>query len=154
MNAVCWLIALVILLVIEAATLGLTTIWFAGGALIALIASMFGANFWVQMGCFILVSLILLIFTRPAAVRYMNKDTLKTNVEGVVGMEAVVTEDIDNLLGTGKASLNGNPWTARSETADIRIAAGTTVEVIRVEGVKLIVKEKVSDKSKEVKENG
>ena len=83
----------------------------------------------------------------------MNKDTLKTNVESVAGQEAVVTEEIDNLLGTGKALLNGNPWTARSEAAEKKISAGATVEVIRVEGVKLIVREIVREKeSKEAEE--
>ena len=82
--AVYWLIALVVLLVIEAATLGLATIWFAGGALIALIAAMCGAGFVIQMVCFLVVSLILLIFTRPVAVRFLNKDTLKTNVDRVI----------------------------------------------------------------------
>ena len=72
--AVYWLIALVVLLVIEAATLGLATIWFAGGALIALIAAMCGDGFVIQMVCFLVVSLILLIFTRPVAVRFLNKD--------------------------------------------------------------------------------
>ena len=92
--AVYWLIALVVLLVIEAATLGLATIWFAGGALIALIAAMCGAGFVIQMVCFLVVSLILLIFTRPVAVRFLNKDTLKTNVDRVIGMEGIVAEEI------------------------------------------------------------
>ena len=100
--AVYWLIALVVLLVIEAATLGLATIWFAGGALIALIAAMCGAGFVIQMVCFLVVSLILLIFTRPVAVRFLNKDTLKTNVDRVIGMEGIVAEEISNLAGTGK----------------------------------------------------
>ena len=95
--AVYWLIALVVLLVIEAATLGLATIWFAGGALIALIAAMCGAGFVIQMVCFLVVSLILLIFTRPVAVRFLNKDTLKTNVDRVIGMEGIVAEEISNL---------------------------------------------------------
>ena len=80
MYAIIWLAALVILLLAEALTLGLTTIWFAGGALIALIAALVGANVWVQLGIFLAVSLLLLIFTRPAALRYMNKSTLKTNL--------------------------------------------------------------------------
>ena len=113
--AVYWLIALVVLLVIEAATLGLATIWFAGGALIALIAAMCGAGFVIQMVCFLVVSLILLIFTRPVAVRFLNKDTLKTNVDRVIGMEGIVAEEISNLAGTGKVSLGGNTWTARTE---------------------------------------
>ena len=141
--AVYWLIALVVLLVIEAATLGLATIWFAGGALIALIAAMCGAGFVIQMVCFLVVSLILLIFTRPVAVRFLNKDTLKTNVARVIGMEAIVAqEEISNLAGTGKVSLGGNTWTARTESEGGIIPKETVVEVLRVEGVKLIVKVK------------
>ena len=100
-----WLIALVVFLVIEAATLGLATIWFAGGALVALIAAMCGAGIVIQIVLFLVVSLVLLFFTRPLAVRFLNKDTLKTNVDRVVGMEGVVTEEISNLAGTGKVSL-------------------------------------------------
>ena len=92
-----WLIALVVFLVIEAATLGLATIWFAGGALVALIAAMCGAGIVIQIVLFLVVSLVLLFFTRPFAVRFLNKDTLKTNVDRVVGMEGVVTEELSNL---------------------------------------------------------
>lgn len=142
MNAICWLAALVVLLIIEAVTLGLATIWFAGGALIALISALCGAGIWIQMVCFLAVSLILLLFTRPAAVRFLNRDTVRTNVESVIGQEAIVTEAIDNLLGQGRASLRGNPWTARAEIPEEKIPEGTTVEVVRVEGVKLIVRRK------------
>lgn len=106
--AVYWLIALIVFLVIEAVTLGLATIWFAGGALVALIAAMCGAGIVIQIVLFLVVSLVLLFFTRPLAVRFLNKDTLKTNVDRVVGMEGVVTEEISNLAGTGKVSLGGN----------------------------------------------
>ena len=133
-----WLIALVVFLVIEAATLGLATIWFAGGALVALIAAMCGAGIVL----FLVVSLVLLFFTRPFAVRFLNKDTLKTNVDRVVGMEGVVTEEISNLAGTGKVSLGGNIWTARTENEGGTIPVDTVVAVLRVEGVKLIVKVK------------
>ena len=135
-----WLIALVVFLVIEAATLGLATIWFAGGALVALIAAMCGAGIVIVL--FLVVSLVLLFFTRPFAVRFLNKDTLKTNVDRVVGMEGVVTEEISNLAGTGKVSLGGNIWTARTENEGGTIPVDTVVAVLRVEGVKLIVKVK------------
>ena len=138
--AVYWLIALVVFLVIEAATLGLATIWFAGGALIALIAAMCGAGIVVQMVLFLVISLVLLIFTRPFAVRFLSKDTLKTNVDRVIGMEGVVTEEISNLAGTGKVSLGGNVWTARTENEGGTIPVDAVVAVLRVEGVKLIVK--------------
>ena len=139
MYAIIWLAALVILLLAEALTLGLTTIWFAGGALIALIAALVGANVWVQLGIFLAVSLLLLIFTRPAALRYMNKSTLKTNVDSLTGEVGVVSERIDNLEATGKVKLNDVLWTARSEDGTV-IEEGAVVEISRVEGVKLIVK--------------
>lgn len=137
-----WLIALVVFLVIEAATLGLATIRFAGGALVALIAAMCGAGIVIQIVLFLVVSLVLLFFTRPFAVRFLNKDTLKTNVDRVVGMEGVVTEEISNLAGTGKVSIGGNMWTARTENEGGTIPVDAVVTVLRVEGVKLIVKVK------------
>ena len=145
MYAIIWLAALVILLLAEALTLGLTTIWFAGGALIALIAALVGANVWVQLGIFLAVSLLLLIFTRPAALRYMNKSTLKTNVDSLTGEVGVVSERIDNLEATGKVKLNDVIWTARSEDGTV-IEEGAVVEISRVEGVKLIVKMKEEEK--------
>lgn len=138
--AVYWLVALVVFLVIEAVTLGLATIWFAGGALVALIAAMCGAGLGIQVASFLVVSLVLLIFTRPFAVRFLSKDTLKTNVDRVIGMEGVVTEEISNLAGTGKVSLGGNIWTARTENEGGTIPVDAVVAVLRVEGVKLIVK--------------
>lgn len=140
--AVYWLIALIVFLVIEAATLGLATIWFAGGALVALIVAMCGAGLGIQVASFLVVSLVLLIFTRPFAVRFLSKDTLKTNVDRVIGMEGVVTEEISNLAGTGKVSLGGNIWTARTENEGGTIPVDAVVAVLRVEGVKLIVKVK------------
>ncbi len=142
MYAIIWLAALVILLLAEALTLGLTTIWFAGGALIA---ALVGANVWVQLGIFLAVSLLLLIFTRPAALRYMNKSTLKTNVDSLTGEVGVVSERIDNLEATGKVKLNDVLWTARSEDGTV-IEEGAIVEISRVEGVKLIVKMKEEEK--------
>lgn len=140
--AVYWLIALIVFLVIEAATLGLATIWFAGGALVALIVAMCGVGLGIQVASFLVVSLVLLIFTRPFAVRFLSKDTLKTNVDRVIGMEGVVTEEISNLAGTGKVSLGGNIWTARTENEGGTIPVDAVVAVLRVEGVKLIVKVK------------
>lgn len=141
MYAIIWLAALVILLIAEALTLGLTTIWFAGGAAAALAAALLGTNVWIQIGLFLSVSLVLLIFTRPVAVRYMNKSALKTNVDSLTGEQGVVDEAIDNLKGTGKVRLNDVFWTARSENGEV-IEKGVVVEILRVDGVKLIVKMK------------
>ena len=142
MEAICWLAIVIVLLVIEIATLGLTTIWFAGGALVACIAALLHANIWVQIVLFLVVSVLLLFFTRPLAVRYMNKDRTKTNVDSMVGKEAVVTEAIDNLKAQGVVQVNGLDWTARSEESQEVIPKGAIVEVGRVDGVKLIVRKK------------
>ena len=142
MEAICWLAIVIVLLVLEIATLGLTTIWFAGGALVACIAALLHANIWVQIVLFLVVSVLLLFFTRPLAVRYMNKDRTKTNVDSMVGKEAVVTEAIDNLKAQGVVQVNGLEWTARSEESQEVIPKGAIVEVGRVDGVNLIVRKK------------
>ena len=120
MDAILWLAAVVVLLVIEIATLGLTTIWFAGGALIAGIAAVAGAGRVVQFVLFLIVSLILLIFTRPIAMRYLNT----------------------NLKNQGQVIVGGIEWTARTDDNEKMIEKDTVVEIERIEGVKLIVKKK------------
>ena len=142
MEAICWLAVLIVLLVVEIATLGLTTIWFAGGALVACVAALLDASIWVQIVLFLVVSVLLLLFTRPVAVRYMNKNRTKTNVDSMAGKEAVVTEDIDNLKAQGVVQVNGLEWTARAENNQDVIPKGSVVEVTRVDGVKLIVRKR------------
>lgn len=137
-----WLIAFAVLLVIEIATMGLTTIWFAGGAIAAFVANLLGGNIWIQIGAFLAISFLLLVFTRPVAVKYINKGRTKTNVDDLIGACAVVTQEIDNLKGTGQAKLKGMDWTARAAQGQEVIEKGTTVEVVSIEGVKLIVKQK------------
>lgn len=142
MEAIFWLAVVIVLLVIEIATLGLTTIWFAGGALIACIAALLHASILVQVILFLAVSILLLFFTRPMAVRYMNKNRTKTNVDSLVGKEAVVVQDIDNLKSQGQVQVNGLEWTARTGSSQEIIEKGTIVEIERVDGVKLIVNKK------------
>lgn len=140
-TSICWLAVFVLLIVIELATMGLTTIWFAGGAMAGFIASMLGANVVIQAVVFFVVSIVLLIFTRPFAVRYINSNKTKTNIDGLIGQEALVLEEINNIRETGCARLEGKEWTARS-VDDTVIPADTVVIVERIEGVKLIVKTK------------
>ena len=102
-----WLVLLIICIGIEVATMGLTTIWFAGGALVAIFAAVVGAPIWLQAIIFIVVSLVLLFFTRPIAVKYFNKDRVKTNVESMVGRQAIVISEIDNLQGIGQVTVGG-----------------------------------------------
>ena len=146
MAAVFWLILVILLAVIELATMGLTTIWFAGGALVALILSLFGVPVPFQLAAFCAVSLVLLFFTRPWAMRYFNGHRReRTNVDSYIGRTAVVTAAVNNVEGTGEVSVGGVPWTARSTDDSILIPEGTKVEVISVQGVKLIVSIKEED---------
>ena len=135
---VVWLALMVLLLIVEALTAPLVCIWFAIGALAALISALFGAAIWLQVVWFLLVSLLTLWLTRPIAVKYLNSRRVATNADRVVGAEGVVTEDIDNIAGTGAVKLDGKEWTARSGSG-ANIAKGAVVRVERIEGVKLIV---------------
>lgn len=134
-----WLVLLIVLLVVEMATLGLTTIWFAGGAFVAIIAALLNAPILVQIILFFLVSVILLVFTRPIAVKYFNRDRVRTNVESIVGRQGIVTGEINNLLGQGQVVINGQEWSARNADDGSVIPAGAVVTVVAVSGVKLMV---------------
>jgi len=125
--------------------MGLTTIWFAGGSVAGFIASIVGAGFIVQVILFLIVSILLLVFTRPFAAKYINKNKIKTNVDSLAGRKAVVTQMIDNLQATGEASLDGKEWMARSVNEDDKIPEGTIVKVIRISGVKLIVQKEMEE---------
>lgn len=142
MTTTIWLIVLVLLVAVEIFTLGLTTIWFAGGALVAAVAAAFGGPTWLQVVVFFLVSCVLLFFTRPIAVKYFNKDRVKTNVESLIGQQAIVISEINNLQGIGQVALNGQEWSARSIREDVTLPVGSVVIVRSVSGVKVIVEEK------------
>ena len=139
METIVWLGIFLVLLVLEIISLGLTTIWFAGGALAAFAAALLGANIIIQAVLFLVISLVLLFVTRPIAVKYFNNNLAKTNVENVIGKTAKVSRQIDNVNSRGEAVLEGETWMARSENNEI-IAEGTLVTVVAVEGVKLIVR--------------
>lgn len=137
-----WLAVLVVCVGIEIATMGLTTIWFAGGALVSAILAALNAPLWLQIVEFFVVSLILLYLTRPVAVKYFNKDRVKTNVESLIGRQAIVISEIDNLQGIGQVTVGGQEWSARSVKDDVQLPVGSVVVVRSVSGVKLIVEEK------------
>lgn len=141
MQAVVWLILIVVLLAAEAITLGLTTIWFAGGALAAFALALAGMEVFVQIIVFCTVSVLLLILTRPAAVKFFNKGRMKTNAESLVGETAVVTAQIDNLAAKGQVQVKGQYWTARALADGVQIPEGCTVKIRKISGVKLIVEE-------------
>ena len=133
-----WLIAMVVLIIAEAATVGLVSIWFAGGALAALIGAALGAPLWLQIVLFLAVSAALLLALRPFARRINAGKDYATNVDSNIGKLAVVVEPIDNLRGTGRVMIGSVDWTARSEDGSV-IAEGEKVRVLRVEGVKVCV---------------
>lgn len=137
-----WLIALVVLILIELATMGLTTIWFAGGALLAVIAAALGAPLVVQVVLFLVVSSVMLYFTRPLAVKYFNRDRVKTNVESLIGKPAIIISEIDNIKGIGQVTVGGQEWTARTSEDGMHIPVGSVVTVVAINGVKLIVEER------------
>lgn len=141
-HAIIWLILFIVFVIVEIATMGLTTIWFAGGALFATVAALFHAPIYVQVTLFLVVSVILLIFTRPIAVKYFNKDRIKTNAEGLIGKQGIVISEIDNLEGIGQVTVNGQEWSARASDEGVKIPVGAVVEIVSISGVKLIVEEK------------
>ena len=135
---VIWIIAIVVLLIVEGLTAGLVTIWFAIGAVAALICQMLGAPLWLQMAVFLAVSFVTLVLTRPLAQKHLNNRTQPTNADRLIGRECIVTEVIDNVAGTGAVTVGGRGWTARS-VSDDPISAESRAIVRRIEGVKLIV---------------
>lgn len=140
MAQIIWLVIATVMIVIEIITLGLTTIWFAGGAFIAALAAWIGAHWLIQIVMFAAVSLVLLVFTRPIAAKKIMKDIEKTNVEGLIGMVGLVTTTIDNIKSEGVVRLDGKEWWSRSADGSV-IEAGAQVVVTEISGVKLIVKQ-------------
>lgn len=136
---VIWGIAMVIFLIIEGVTPGLVSIWFAAGALCALLCSVFNGPLWLQILLFIVVSIAALILTRPLARKYINGKRQATNADRMIGMTGRVTERIDNIAATGAVQLGGKTWTARSGDGQ-PIDEGTLVQAEHIEGVKLIVR--------------
>ena len=136
-----WIGVLVAAIVIEAMTMGLTSIWFSGGALAAMIVELLNGSVSIQVMVFLIISLILLFYTRPIAVKHFNQKREKTNLDSVIGKAAVVTIPIHNLKGTGQVMLDGKEWTARSIDSSIQFDKDVLVKVVSIRGVKLMVEE-------------
>ena len=142
MQTMYWLIIFVILLIVEIATLGLTTIWFAAGSLTAFVFGVIGFGTTVQLVVFLIVSVLLFAITRPIAVKYFNKERAKTNAESLIGEQALVIEDIDTVQSVGCVEIRGMEWSAKTDEPDGKIAKNKIVVVDGIQGVKLIVREK------------
>jgi len=136
--SVIWLVLLIVFAVIEAATVGLVSLWFAAGALVALLSTFFTANIWLQIGIFLGASTLALALLRPLAERVLIPRRVPTNANRAIGQEAEVIELINNLKATGAVKVLGVTWTARSTDESV-IPVGKTVRVDRIEGVKLFV---------------
>ncbi len=137
---IAWLVLLIILLIIEIITIGLTSIWAAGGALAALILNILGVPLLWQVVVFFAVTFVLLCFTRPFAVRFINNQREKTNYEGIIGKTIRIAETVDNISQSGMAVVNGQEWTVRAEKEDEILEPGTLAKVVNISGVKLIVR--------------
>lgn len=137
-TAILWLVLLAVLLLMEASTVTLVSIWFAFGALAAMIVSLLGGQLWLQAAVFVAVSAVLLAALRPLARKHFTPKLVKTNVDAVLGQTGYVVEPIDNIKGTGRVKLGGMEWSARS-TEEAPVEADTLVKVDRVEGVKVFV---------------
>ncbi len=138
MYVIFWAVAVVAFVILELATVGLASIWFALGALCALIAALLGAQLWLQIVWFVIISAATLLLTRPLAKKYINNKTMATNADRVIGSRAVVKERIDDLAGTGAVLADGKMWSARAEDGST-FEPGQIVTVREIRGVKLIV---------------
>lgn len=133
-----WLAAAIFFAVIEAATVCLVSVWFIGGAIAAFIAALFGASILVQTIIFLIVSAALLLSMRPLLRKHLMPKRTATNADRLIGQEALVTEEVNNLTETGAIKINGVLWTAKSQSGET-IPVGTLVKVLRIEGAKVYV---------------
>lgn len=149
MYEIFWLVALGVLLLIEMITLGLTTIWFAAGALVAFLLALLNVSLTIQIGVFIVVSVVMLLFTRPILTKHLNANTTKTNAESLVGKKARVLIPVNNLKSEGQVMVNGMEWTARSTKDEVMFQTDEMVKIAGISGVKLIV-EKLTEEEESV----
>lgn len=136
--AIVWLILLILFVLMEASTVSVVSLWFAAGALVAMTASLLGAQLWLQVLLFVAVSVVLLIALRPMVKKLFTPKLTRTNVDSVIGGCGIVTGDIDNMMSQGQVKMGAMEWTARSTTGE-PIAKGTQVMVDKIEGVKVFV---------------
>ena len=136
--AIGWFVLTVILLIAEAATVTVISLWFAAGALAAMVTALLGGAVWIQTLVFVLVSAAALTALRPLVRKHLTPKLTATNIDSVIGSVGIVTGTIDNLTATGQVKLNGMEWSARSTSGDT-LEVGTKVRVDKIEGVKVFV---------------
>ena len=138
MGKLVWLVLMVLFLIAEAATVTMTSLWFAAGSLAALVVALLGGSWGLQVAVALIVSMVLLACLRPVVRKYFTPKLTKTNVDAIVGSKGYVTSDIDNVSATGTVKLGAMEWTARS-TSGCPISKGKLVKVDKIEGVKAFV---------------
>ena len=137
-----WVLAIIVFVAVEGITVGLTSIWFAVGALVSLLISFFVDSLWVQIWVFLIVSLLALFALKPLAAKYFTpKGHQATNSDRILGKEAVVLEEVNNLENRGRIKVLGQEWTARFLSEEI-IPVHTVVTIDRIDGVKVFVSPK------------
>ncbi len=136
-----WFGAFVVFLLIEAQTVSVVSLWFAAGALAAMVTALCGGQLWLQAVLFLAVSIVLLAALRPIVRKHFTPKLAKTNVDSVIGTVGPVVEAIDNVQSVGRVKLGGMEWSARSTTGD-PIEKDALIRVDRVEGNKVFVSQK------------
>ena len=136
--AITWLVLMVVFLAAEASTVTMVSLWFAAGALAAMVISLLKGAVWLQTVVFLAVSVVLLLALRPLVRKYITPKLTATNVDSVIGSTGLVSVAIDNISATGQVKLGGMVWTARSTTGET-ISEGSLVKVDKIEGVKVFV---------------
>ncbi len=135
-----WIIATIVLMVIEASTVNLVSVWFAIGTFAAAIVAAFGGGYVLQIVVFVVISVLVLIFTKPVVKKMREKNAQATNADRIIGKEAEVTEEIDPISGSGQIKVLGQTWSAKAE-GNLTVSKKARVRVLRIEGVKAVVKE-------------
>lgn len=138
-----WLLIIIIALAVEAATVSLASIWFSIGAVVAWISSFFIKSVPIQIGIFLIVSLVLLYFTRPVAIKYLKVGKERTNANSLIGKKAIVIMSIDPMKNEGQVKVGGQIWSAKTTDHD-KVSKNSEVIIKGIEGVKLIV-EKIAE---------
>lgn len=136
--AILWFVLMLVFLGVEAATVTMVSLWFAAGALCAILVSLLNGAVWLQTAVFLTVSVVLLTALRPLVRKYVTPKLTATNIDSVIGSTGLVTAPIDNVSASGQVKLGGMFWTARSTSGD-PIPEGTRIRVDRIEGVKVFV---------------
>lgn len=134
-----WLLIIIMLTVIEISTINLTTIWFVISGLVVLFLTFITNDFLIQFGVFVLGGIFLLLTTRRFLIKLLNVSDEKTNLDRVVGITGIVTSNISTNQ-VGEVKVDGKHWTAY---ADSELKVGTTVKVLKIDGVKLQVEEEL-----------